>query len=366
MLALRGGRVLTADGWYDADLLVDGARIAGLEAGQGAGAAEVLDVTGCVVAPGLVDLHVHAAGGASCQGPQRDLPAVSRALARGGVTAYLATAFAAPLPELRDLVTAPRPTEGARCVGVHLEGPWLSPAAAGAQPTAALRTPDVAQALALLDAGDEHGGVRCVTVAPELPGALDLVRVLAERGVRVSLGHSAATYAEGVAAVRAGATGVTHCFNALSPLTGREPGLVGLAMTEPDLVVEVIADGVHVHPASVRALVAARGPQGVALVSDCVDGCAPDGLVRDGLVRDGDVLRLPDGTLAGSALALSDAVRHVVSWGVPLADALAMASTTPARALGLDVALLPGALADVVVLDADLRVRHVLVAGVLQ
>lgn len=355
MLALRGGRVLTADGWSDADLVVDGERIAGPDS-EGR-SVEVLDVTGCVVAPGLVDLHVHAAGGAPCQGPQADLAAVSRALARGGVTAYLATAFAAPLSELRALVTAPRPSEGARCVGVHLEGPWLSPAAAGAQPLEALRSPDVAEALALLDAGD----VRCVTLAPELPGALDLVRALVDRGVRVSLGHSAATYAEGVAAVRAGATGVTHCFNALSPLTGREPGLVGLALTEPDLVVEVIADGVHVHPASVRALVAARGPQGVALVSDCVDGCAPDGLLRDG-----DVLRLPDGTLAGSALALSDAVRHVVSWGVPLDDALAMASTTPARALGLDVALRPGAVADVVVLDADLRVRHVLVAGVLQ
>lgn len=355
MLALRGGRVLTADGWSDSDLLVDGDRVAPAD---GSGRPhEVLDVTGCVVAPGLVDLHVHAAGGASCQGPWADLPAVSQALARGGVTSYLATAFAAPLPELRDLVAAPRPTEGARCVGVHLEGPWLSPAAAGAQPPEALQSPDVAEALALVDAGD----VRCVTLAPELPGALDLVRALVDRGVRVSLGHSTATWAEGVAAVRAGASGITHCFNALSPLTGREPGLVGLALSEPDLVVEVIADGVHVHPAAVRALVAARGPQGVALVSDCVDGCAPEGLVRDG-----DVLRLPDGTLAGSALSLSDAVRHVVSWGVPLTDALAMASTTPARALGLDVALRPGAVADVVVLDADLRVRHVLVAGVLQ
>lgn len=352
MLALRGGRVLTAEGWSDADLLVDEGRVVAHGDPD-----EVLDVFGCVVAPGLVDLHVHAAGGAPCQGPRADLPAVSRALAGDGVTSYLATAFAAPLAELHDLVTGPRPSAGARCVGVHLEGPWLSPQAAGAQPPSALRAPDVAEALALVDAGD----VRCVTVAPELPGALDLVRALADRGVRVSLGHSTASYAEGVAAVRAGATGVTHCFNALSPLTGREPGLVGLALTEPGLVVEVIADGVHVHPASVRALVAARGPDGVALVSDCVDGCGPDALVRDG-----DVLRLPDGTLAGSALSLSAAVRHVVSWGVPLGDALAMASTTPARALGLDVALQPGAVADVVVLDADLRVRHVLVGGVPQ
>jgi N-acetylglucosamine-6-phosphate deacetylase len=201
-----------------------------------------------------------------------------------------------------------------------------------------------------------------VTVAPELPGALDLVRALTRRGVRVSLGHSTATHAQATAAVAAGATGITHCFNAMSQLTGREPGLVGTALTEPGLVVEVIADGVHVHPASVRALHAARGATGVALVSDCVDGCPGSAA----LTRDGNVLRLPGGALAGSALSLADAVRHVVAWGVPLDDALAMASTTPAAALGIDAGLRPGARADVVVLDGDLAVRHVLVGGVLQ
>ncbi len=353
MLALRGGRVLTATGWSDAPLLVDGAVLT--ESGT---ASDVLDVTGCTVAPGFIDLHVHGAGGHAGQGPEADLDGVALALARGGVTAFLATAFAAPLPELRALVTGSRPTRGARCLGVHLEGPWLSPAAAGAQPPAALRAPDVAEALALIADGD----VRLVTLAPELPGALELVSALVRRGVRVSLGHSTTSYDDAVLALAAGATGVTHCFNAMSQLSGRDPGLVGAALSRPGLVVEVIADGVHVHPGAVRALFAARGAGGVALVSDCVDGCAPAGA----LVRDGDVLRLPDGTLAGSALTLADAVRHVVSWGIGLEDALAMASTTPGAALGLDVSLRPGARADVVVLDADLRVRHVLVGGVLQ
>jgi N-acetylglucosamine-6-phosphate deacetylase len=353
LLALRGGRVLRAEGWSTEDLLVDGGLVTGAAAPADA---EVLDVTGCAVVPGLVDLHVHGAGGAAAQGPAADLEAMAGALARGGVTSFLATAFAAPLEELHELVTGPRPTGGARCVGVHLEGPWVSPQAVGAQPPAALRTPDVDEALALVDAGD----VRCVTVAPELPGALALVRALAARGVRVSLGHSAASYDEAVRGLEAGATGITHCFNAMTQLQGRDPGLVGAALSWPGLVAEVIADGVHVHPAAVLALVAARGPEGVALVSDCVDGCAPAGA----LVRDGDVLRLPDGTLAGSALALADAVRRVVSWGVPLEDAVAMASTTPARALGLDVALRPGSRADVLVLDPGLRVRHVLVDGV--
>lgn len=353
MLALRGGRVLTPDGWSRGDLLVDGAVVSDSGAPD-----QVLDVSGCVVAPGLVDLHVHAAGGHSTQGPQADLEAMAGALARRGVTSFLATAFAAPLDELRALVSGARSVNGARCLGVHLEGPWLSPAAAGAQPPAALRPPDVAEALALLADGD----VRLVTLAPELPGALELIAALVARGVRVSLGHSTASYEEAVRALSAGATGVTHCFNAMSQLSGREPGLVGAALTCPGLIAEVIADGVHVHPGSVLALHAARGSAGVALVSDCVDGCGPS----EALLRDGDVLRLPDGTLAGSVLSLVDAVRHVVSWGIPLEDAIAMASTTPARTLDLDVALRPGAPADVVVLDAELRVKYVLVGGVLQ
>jgi N-acetylglucosamine-6-phosphate deacetylase len=353
LLALRGGDVLTAAGWSAEELLVDGRAVAA----EGT-ADEVLDVTGCLVVPGFVDLHVHAAGGCTAQGPQADLPGMAAALARAGVTSFLATTVTAPLGELRDVVRTPPPERGARCLGVHLEGPWLSPDAAGAQPRAHLRPVSVEDALDLVAAGP----VRVVTVAPELSGARDLIRALVARGVRVSLGHSTATYDESLDAVLAGASGITHCFNAMSPMTAREPGLVGLAMSRAGLVVEVIADGVHVHPGSVRALHSTRGAEGVALVSDCVDGCAGS----DVLVRDGDALRLPDGTLAGSALTLADAVRRTVSWGIPLEDALAMASTTPAGHLGLDIRLRPGARADVVVLDADLQVRHVLVAGVLQ
>ena len=353
MLALRGGRVLTAAGWSTADLLVDADVIAATGEPD-----EVLDVTGCVVAPGLVDVHVHAAGGFPAQGADADLDAMAVALAAGGVTSFLATAVSAPLAELTDLVRSPRPAAGARCLGVHLEGPWLSPAAAGAQPRQHLRPVSVEDALALVGVGP----VRVVTVAPDIPGALDLIRALVGRGVRVSLGHSTASYAEALAAVAAGATAVTHCFNAMSQLSAREPGLVGAAMTQPGLQVEVIADGVHVHPASVQALYDAKGAGGVALVSDGVDGCAGS----DVLQRDGDVLRLHDGTLAGSALPLSAAVRNVVSWGIPLEAALAMASTTPARSLGLDVSLSPGNRADVVVLDEKLDVRHVLIGGVLQ
>jgi N-acetylglucosamine-6-phosphate deacetylase len=353
VLALRGGRVLTGEGWSGADLLVDGTTVAA--AGR---PDEVLDVAGCVVAPGLVDLHVHAAGGFPAQGVDADLTAMAAALAAGGTTSFLATAVSAPVAELTDLVRSSLPTSGARCLGVHLEGPWLSAAAAGAQPRQHLRPIALDEALALVDAGP----VRVVTVAPDVPGAVELVRALVARGIRVSLGHSTASYDEALVAIAAGASAVTHCFNAMSQLSSREPGLVGAAMTHPALLVEVIADGIHVHPASVRALYDAKGADSVALVSDGVDGCAGSEVLR----RDGDVLRLHDGTLAGSAIALSAAVRNVVSWGIPLEAALAMASTTPARSLGIDVALSPGNRADVVVLDEDLGVRHVLVAGVVQ
>ena len=362
MLVLSGGRVLTSAGWVEADLHVHDGVLGGPAVGGTTAAAEpvsLVDVAGCSVVPGFVDLHVHAAGGHGAQGPAADLAGMARALTRGGVTSFLATSYAAPLDELRTMVAAPVPPEGARCLGAHLEGPWLSPDAAGAQPLAALRAPAVGEAMDLVSAGP----VRVVTLAPELPGALDLVRALVPAGVRVSLGHSRTTYDEAVAAFDLGAAGVTHCFNAMSQLAARDPGLVGAAMAAPPgVVAEVIADGVHVHPASFQALLAARGATGVALVSDCVDGCAP----AAELVRDGDVLRLPDGTLGGSALSLADAVRNVVAWGVSLQDAVAMASTTPAAAIGLDVSLRAGAAADLVVLDGDLAVRHVLVGGAAQ
>ncbi|MDQ1711190.1 MAG: N-acetylglucosamine-6-phosphate deacetylase [Frankiaceae bacterium] len=358
MLLLRGGRVLAPGGsWVDASVAVDGGLIAGVSPSHAAGPGD-LDVSGCWVLPGFVDLHVHAAGGARLQGAGASLPGVAAALARGGVTSFLATTYAAPLAELHAAVTAstePTP-RGARCAGVHLEGPWLAYDYAGAQPREALADPDLQAALDLVAAGP----VRVVTLAPELPGAHDLIATLVARGVRVSLGHSGTTYDGAVAAVGAGATQVTHAFNAMSPMRHRDPGLVGAAFDLPGLTVEVIADGVHVHPAAVRALWRARGADGVCLVSDCVDGC----LDGDPLVRDGDVLRRADGTLAGSAATLAAAVRNAVAWGIPLADAARMASTTPARALGLDAGRIEtGRPADLVVLDADLAVRHTVVGG---
>lgn len=300
-----------------------------------------------LLSPGLVDLHVHALDGAGTLEPP-DVPGLSRALARRGVTGFLATAAAGPVEDLLPLL-APVDSPGARCLGVHLEGPWLSPSYPGAQPRDGLRSPSLPDLERLLAAGPP----RMVTLAPELPEALDLVRRAADAGVVVSLGHSGATYEQALAALGAGARHVTHCFNAMAPLHHRDPGLVGAALDHPGASVEVIADGVHVHPAVVRTLWRACGPERLCLVSDAVDLALPGS----------DAARLADGTLAGSRIGLDTAVRNLAGWGVPLEDALQMASVTPASVLGLPHGLAPGNPADVVLLDDALQVVATVVGG---
>jgi N-acetylglucosamine-6-phosphate deacetylase len=306
-----------------------------------------LSVETAVLSPGYVDLHVHALDGSGTLGPV-DLPGLSRALARRGVTGFLATTIAAPLEQLLEVLQADLTTDGARCLGVHLEGPWLAASKAGAQPPAVLQQPSLADLERLLAAGPPV----LLTLASELPGAHEVIREAREAGVLVSLGHSAATYDEVVAAVAAGARHITHCFNAMPPLHHRDPGLAGAALDLPQLTVEAIADGVHLHPAVVRLLWRAVGPRRLCLVSDAVD-----------LGQGSAAARLPDGTLAGGGVGLDSAVRNAVSWGIPLADALTMASLTPASAIVRDHEIRPGAPADLVLLDDDLQVRTTLVGG---
>jgi N-acetylglucosamine-6-phosphate deacetylase len=300
-----------------------------------------------LLTPGFVDLHVHALDGAGTFEPP-DVAGLGVALARRGVTSFLATTAAAPVSTLLPLL-APVSTGGARCLGVHLEGPWLSTAHAGAQPRESLAAPDLADLDRLLAAGPPV----MITLAPELPGAHDVIAKAAAAGVVVALGHSGATYAEATAAVAAGASHVTHCFNAMRPLHHREPGLVGAALDLPEITVEVIADGIHLHPAVVRLLWRACGPQRLCLVSDAVDLALPGA----------GAARLEDGTLAGSRIGLDQAVRNLVVWGVPLADALTMASVTPGSRVGAGAGLALGAVADLTLLDADLRVVSTVVDG---
>ena len=340
-----------------------------------------------VVAPGLVDLHVHGHGG--CE-PDGDLDGMARSLARAGTTAFQPTLFPQRPPALAATAArvwaqarAPSETPRARAVGLHLEGPFVNPVRAGALPTDALVRPSPA-ALAPLFEGPERG-LRTMTVAPELPGAGALVAELVRRGVRVSLGHSDADEAAARAAARAGATGATHLFNAMAPFHHRHAGLVGFALSQDALHAELIGDLVHVGEAAVELALAARGPGGLCLVSDALAGAGTgcdvfhvrgyEHHVRDGAAwfdpeaGPGAPARRDHLQLAGSAMDQLAMVRRLVARGlVGLADALVMASQTPARALGLEGelgVLRAGAAADVIVLvREDLRLAQVFVGGI--
>lgn len=359
-------RVL-APGW----LLLDGDRI--VEVGEGAPPREPdVDLGGATVVPGFVDLHVHGGGGASFDLGTADAAAVvaDTHLAHG--TTSMAASLVTDTPQrmvdaVRELALLVR---DGRLAGIHLEGPWLSPQRSGAHQPGSLTHPDPAAVQALLAAGD--GAVRMVTLAPELPGGIEAVRQLADAGVEG--GSRLVVRRVGVAdrGDDAGARLGTHLFNAMRPLHHRDPGPVGALLDSP-VEVELIADGVHLHPAVLR-MVFAAAPGRAVLVTDAMAAAgAPDGDYRLGPmaieVRDG-VARLADGNgtgaIAGSTLTMDAAVRFAVrTAGLPLLDVVHAASTAPAKAWSLgDVgALEAGRRADLVVLDEDLHVARTMRAG---
>lgn len=359
---LAGGTLWTPEDAFPGWVRVRGGRIVAVGAGAAprpeAGEA-ALDATGCVLAPGFVDIHLHGSAGHDLMDGPEAVEAVSAFLASRGCTGYLPTTVTAPWEETLVATAAlagacERPPAGARPLGLHLEGPFLNPRRAGMQPAAHMRPPDPDALEALLRAG--RGQVRTVTLAPELPGGLALVRLLRARGVVPALAHSEATYGEAVEACAAGLAHVTHCFNAMSPLHHRAPGSVGAALDLEGLTAEVITDGVHVDPVAIRLLWRLKGWRRLALVTDAMAGAgAPEGVYRFGgqdvRVAAGEA-RLADGTLAGSVLTIDRAVRVAVAAGVPPRQAVAMAGAVPAGVAGLAGVgrLAPGYVADLVAL----------------
>ena len=319
-----------------------------------------------VAVPGFVDLQVNGFSGvdffeADADGYRR----AGDALLETGVTAYLPTFVTAPEEQLlAALREVPAGADGPRILGVHLEGPFLSPLRLGIHPAAARRDPDVGLLERLLAAGP----VRLMTVAPELPGADAIVETLLRHEVAVSCGHSDASAHEANAAFDAGVRTVTHLFNAMRPFRHRDPGIAGAALARDDVVVQVILDGVHLAPET--ASVVWRAAEGrVALVTDAMAGAGvTDGVYRlAGLeidIRDG-VARGPSGALAGSTLTMIDAVRNLHVLGASLADAVGAATEVPARVLRLPAIgrLAVGLPADVVVLSDELEIDRVLMDG---
>jgi N-acetylglucosamine-6-phosphate deacetylase len=266
---------------------------------------------------------------------------------------------------VRALRAVPTRTRGARILGAHLEGPFISPVRLGTHPALWRRDPDHA----LLERMLEAGSVRLVTLAPELPGALELIDMLHSRGVAVSLGHSDATAAEASAAFDRGVRTVTHVFNAMRPLTHRDPGIIGAALVRSDVVLQAIVDGVHLDSDTVRLLWRVAAGR-LALVTDAVAGAGlGDGTYNLGGVEIGvldGVVRRSDGVLSGSSLTMIEAVRNLVELGVSLEQAIDAASAVPARVLGLQHRvgrLAPGNPADIVVLNDALEIDRVVVGG---
>lgn len=331
-----------------------------------------LDAQGAYVVPGLVDVHTHGAMGEDfSDGKPEGLQPMSDYYAAHGVTSYLATTMT-----LREEVLVPamqtirdfRPAGGAKCAGIHMEGPFLGFAKRGAQAAENLHKPDCALFNRLNEASG--GKVRLVTVACEEEGAMDFIGAVSQQAT-VSLGHTTCTYDQAMEAFARGASHATHLFNGMEGLHHRKPGILAAAL-DAGASVELICDGLHIHPAVIRLVYRLYGDK-LNLVSDSLR-CAgmPDGQYELGgqpiEMRNHRATLLGTDTLAGSSISLMDAVRNVVSFGLPLADALYAASTAPALAVGLtDVgSIRTGAAADLVVLDRDLTVRAVYVDGVAQ
>jgi N-acetylglucosamine-6-phosphate deacetylase len=337
--------------------------------------------SGMTIVPGFVDVHIHGAGGHDVmEANARALDRITAAVARHGTTSMVATTVTAPIEdtcrslegiasyirEHQDLAGDARPT--AEILGIHLEGPFISKAKRGVHPPDSLAKPSVETLEKLLAAAD--GLVKIVTVAPELPGAIELIEAIVAAKIVAALGHTDASYDQARAAIQAGARHAVHVYNAMRQFEHRDPGVVGAILTDPEITAEIIADGVHVAGPAIQVLIGCKGVDAVLLVSDGIAATGmPDGNYRlgnfDVTVRDG-VCRNSEGKLAGSTLTLDRAIRNLVAIGVSLQDAVRMATILPARRLGLagkKGIIAVGADADLVALTPDLRVAGVMTRG---
>ena len=365
---LADGDSLASGQIVEATILIEEGIIARVASGLDPGADVV--VSDGVIAPGFVELQINGAYGVDFTTDAGTIVEASARLPSAGVTAFAPTIITSPFDgyprRLAEARAAARAAQGAEVLGLHLEGPYLSPRRPGAHDPNLLRAIDVDEMLAWA----EPDIVRIVTLAPELPGAATAIKALRSRGILVSIGHSNASYEEAMAAFDAGIAWGTHLYNAMNPLGHREPGLMGALLVSP-VPVGLIADGVHSHPAVVKVAYRCKGAAGIAIVTDAMEamGMAPGTyrLADRNVIVDGKTARLADGTLAGSILTMDAGVRNMVEFtGCPWTEALAMASATPARIMGLarKGRIAVGCDADLTVIDPLGRVAETWARGV--
>ena len=373
MKAIVNGTLLQKDGALEGRVLLFEDRIIGLAEAAPAGA-EIIDAMGGIVSPGLVDVHCHGfMGWDASHGDLAELRGMSVQAARWGTTSWLPTTMTLDWPILERCFAAIRAAQkasllpdwqGAQVLGCHAEGPFISPRKKGAQAEESIQRPDAEKVRPWADV------IRLMTVAPEVDGALDFIREAAEMGIVTSMGHTAATSAEALAGIDAGMTHATHTFNAMTPLTHREPGVAGTALCDDRVYCELIADTFHVNPLLFGLLARAKGDRLVLITDSIPVAHLPDGPHQQlgvTVIVDGIRCCFPDGTIAGSALTLDRAVRNFRRHtGLPLWQVVNMASLYPARSIGADQtkgSLEPGKDADILIADADFRVRRTFVRG---
>ncbi|MDQ1644403.1 MAG: N-acetylglucosamine-6-phosphate deacetylase [Cryptosporangiaceae bacterium] len=330
-----------------------------------------LDLGGRWLLPGFVDLHVHGGGGKSLTIGDADEALGALALHRThGTTTSLASLLTNPIDDIvRGAEVLADLADDGHIAGIHLEGPFLSHIRCGAQDPAYLLAPDPAALDAMLTAGRGH--VRVVTIAPELPGAIDLIKRIVDAGAVAAIGHTDATYDQTCEGLEAGARLATHLFNGMRGVHHREPGPATALLEHPEVVVEIVADGVHLHDAITRLVFDHCGPNRVAMITDAMAAAgAADGIYPLGpqMVHVQNGIALLEGThaIAGSTLTMDSALRRVVNSGVPIQDVSAALSTTPARVVGLDKeigSIAEGLTANLLVLDADLAVDAIMIDG---
>lgn len=376
-LAVVGGRVIAESGVIDDGMLAtrDGLiTYVGPRRDDIAAGVEVVDASGCCVSPGFIDLHVHGAEGSNfLDGDAEAVARICAAHARHGTTGMLATIGAAPMERIRNAISSLRAVIGSGeakgLLGISLEGPYLNPQRCGAQPREHLLAPDRAE---LADLAELAGGtLKMVTLAPELDGAMECVRFLTDSGIVPAIGHSDATLDESREAFAAGVRYVTHLFNAMSGLHHRRPGLAAAALASPGVVVELIADGVHVHPLLLRMAFLLKGSAEIVLATDCTEALdSGDVELRSAgravSVRDG-APHLEGGVLYGTTLSMERAVANAKQFaGAGFAEAVMMATFNPARILGIESkkgSLAPGKDADLVLFGEEMDVRATIIGG---
>jgi N-acetylglucosamine-6-phosphate deacetylase len=381
MIVLSGADLVLPEGIRSpGTVIIEADRITDVIAGSksGGGTARHYDLSGHFIVPGFVDVHVHGVDGTDVLDAADAVTKVADRLPKYGVTAFCPTTVACSVAALERTLAAVRDLKeqpavgGAQVLGAHLESNFINPDYKGAQPEHYLYrlTSEGAEPI-LREIERSRQSVSIVTLAPELDGALNLIGTLVESGVRVSLGHSGASYETAEAAVDAGARHATHLFNRMPPLHHRDPGLAGAVLARRDVTAEIVCDGVHVHGRMIRVALAAKGTGGLMAITD---GTAASGLGEGGVaslggrricVR-GGAAYLDDGTLAGSAATMDVVFRFLVHQvGLSPSEASQLCSATPAAALGLHNrgAIAKGAVADLVVLDRALVVKQTYVAG---